>query len=63
MVHVGPGLDVALVRVVDGGGPGVGSAQDEDEPVQAHRRRVLVVWRQRDGGRDRGREGWRRVSH
>lgn len=57
MVHVGPGLDVALVRVVDGGGPGVGAAQDEDEPVETHRRCVLVVWR--SSGREREKEGWR----
>lgn len=48
MVHVGTGLDVALLRVVDGGGPGVGSAQDEDKPVETHCWGILVVWRRRE---------------
>lgn len=43
MVHVGPGLDVALVRVVDGGGSGVRSSEDEDEAVEAHSGGVLVI--------------------
>lgn len=45
MIHVGPSLDVAFVRVVDGGGAGVGSAQDEDEAVQADGRGVFVIYR------------------
>lgn len=45
VIHVGPSLDVAFVRVVDGGGAGVGSAQDEDEAVQADGRGVFVIYR------------------
>lgn len=33
VIHVGPGLDVAFVRVVDGGGSCVGSSQYEYEAV------------------------------
>ena len=68
VVHVGSCLDVALVRVVDGGGPGIGPAQDEDETIQTHRRGVLVIYTNRGRGRDTngGREGeiikWRRVG-
>ena len=43
VVHIGPGLDVAFVRVVDGGGPGVGPAQDEDQTIEAHGRRKFVI--------------------
>lgn len=43
VIHVGPGLDVAFVRVVDGGGAGVGSAQYENEAVQTHCWSVFVI--------------------
>lgn len=43
MVHVGPSFDVALVRVVDGGGSGVRSSEDENEAVEAHCRGVFVI--------------------
>lgn len=43
VIHVGAGLDVAFVRVIDGGGSGVGSSQDEYKTVQTHRRRVFVI--------------------
>lgn len=43
VIHVGPSLDVAFVRVVDGGGSSVGSSQYEYEAVQAHRRGVFVI--------------------
>lgn len=43
VIHVGAGLDIAFVRIVDGGGSGVGSSQDEYKTVQAHRRRVFVI--------------------
>lgn len=43
MVHVGSGFDVAFVRVVDGGGSGVCSSENEDEAVEAHSRGVFVI--------------------
>lgn len=33
VVHVGPGLDVAFVWIIDSGGSGVGSSQDEYKTV------------------------------
>lgn len=43
VIHVGASFDVALVWVVDSGGPGVGSSQDEDKTVEAHSGSVLVI--------------------
>lgn len=43
MIHVWAGFDVALVWVVDSGGSGVGSSQDEDKTIEAHSGSVLVI--------------------
>lgn len=43
MVHVGSGLDVALLGVVDGGGPGVGPTEDEDESVETDGWSIFVI--------------------
>lgn len=43
VVHVGAGLDVAFVRVVDGGGSSVSSPQDEHKTVQTHCWGVFVI--------------------
>ena len=45
VVHVGSCFDVALVWVVDGGGSGVGSAQDEDQAVETHCWSVFIIYK------------------
>lgn len=43
VVHVGSCFDVSLLRVVDGGGSGVRSSQDEDIAIQSHSRGIFVI--------------------
>ena len=46
VIHVGAGLDVPFVWVVDGGGSGISPTQDENEAVEGDGRSVLVVCRE-----------------
>lgn len=43
VVHVGSGFYVALLGVVDGGGPGVGPTQNEDKAIESDSRSVFVI--------------------
>lgn len=49
MVHAGSSLDVALVWVIDGGGPCIGSTQNEDEAVEGNSWGVLIICTQQEG--------------
>lgn len=44
VIHVGTGLDVSFVRVIDGGGSSVGSSQDENQTVQTHSGGTFVIY-------------------
>ena len=46
VIHVGAGLDVPFVWVVDGGGSGINPTQDENEAIEGDGRSVLVVCRE-----------------
>jgi len=43
VVHVGSCFDVPFLRVVDGGGSGICSSQDEDISIQSHSWGVFVI--------------------
>lgn len=55
VIHVRPRLDVAFFWVIDGGGSGISSSQDEHKAVESDSRCILVVC---ENGRADGQGLW-----
>lgn len=55
VIHVWPRLDVAFFWVVDGGGSGISSSQDEHKAIEGDSRCILVVC---ENGRADGQGLW-----
>lgn len=55
VIHVRSRLDVAFVWVVDGGGSGISSSQDEHKAIEGDSRCILVVC---ENGRAGGQSLW-----
>lgn len=53
VIHVWPRLDVAFFWVIDGGGSGISSSQDEHKAIEGDSRCILVVCENGRGRRSR----------